>query len=117
MSDLVRDYDRPLFDPGAGFHGSARHDDRPAAVMAASEMDHATLSREQQRVLDTLRLLDAAGMPLTAGRVTRLLGDRQRSCVARRITDLRERGLVVDTGEVFREDRKGARPETLWAIA
>lgn len=105
-----------LFDPGATATAAHRHSDRSTAVAAAESFDAATLNREQQRVLDAMRLLAALDQPVTAGRVTGLLGDRQRNCVARRITDLARRGLVAEAG-IHREDRKGARPETLWSLA
>lgn len=105
-----------LFDPSAAVRASARATDPRTSHEAAESFDEATLNREQQRVLDALRLLAASGQPTTAGRVTRLLGDRQRNCVSRRLTDLAERGVVRDSGRTFREDRKGARSEICWEV-
>jgi hypothetical protein len=110
---LTLDPSPPLaWAPGTG---TARHAD-PATSREAAKSMAEVIGAEQQRVLDALRLLTALDQPTTAGRVTTLLGDRQRSCVARRITDLRVAGLVRDSGETFREDRKGARSETLWEL-
>lgn len=96
--------------------GAVRRDDPRTSREAAQSFDEATLNREQQRVLDALRLLASLGQPLIAGRVTALLGDRQRNCVSRRLTDLAQRGVVRDSGQTFREDRKGARSEIVWVV-
>jgi hypothetical protein len=70
---------------------------------------------ELRRVLAVLEGLHASERyEATTGAINRVLGDRQRNCTARRITDLVDRGLVRDSGRTHREERKGARTEIVW---
>lgn len=98
-------------------HTHSRPSD-PATSQAAAELDHTSL---RLQVLEQLRLLvDAGGDGATTYELQCGLRDRgidkERGSIARRLTDLRDAGLVIDTGRT----RPGAYErveQTVWTVA
>lgn len=90
----------------------------PATSHAAASLDHTSM---RLQVLEQLRLLVDAGCDgATTYELQRGLRDRgidkEQGSIARRVTDLRDAGLVVDTGRT----RPGAYErveQTVWTVA
>lgn len=99
--------------------GTHRQRDPHTSVAAAHSLDPATMHVELRRVMAVIEVAGEHGA--TAGEVTAALQaqgvDRQRGCVARRVTDLRQGGLVRDSGRVRRLPRRGARDEIVWVAS
>lgn len=96
---------------------TARASDPSTSHDAAASLDPDTMHVELRRVYaDIATRYNGA----TAGEITarfRAQGlHRERGSIARRITDLRKGGLICDTGQVRRADRKGARDEIVWSV-
>lgn len=88
MTDLV------LFDDQL----RVRHSD-PATAQAAATAIAEVVNLECCRVLDALRDLEGNATAYEVVLRLRSAGiDRQQNCVARRLTDLRDAGLVRDSG-------------------
>lgn len=113
-------YDVPLFDapntaaetvPIPVTTGTARFGDRQTSIDAASSMAGAHLASDQRRVLAALVANGGGG---TVDDVARWVTDRERNCIARRITDLVKAGLVVDSGQVVTGSR--GRGVTVWQV-
>jgi len=108
MTDLT------LFDdsPGAALGPSRRyrHADPVTSRAAAESLTPEALGKEQGRVLRAISM--HAGEANRDQVASYLSADR--SCVSRRITDLRDSGLVEDTGRT----RPGptGRQQTVWAL-
>lgn len=97
--------------------GMSRFGDPATSRAAAESLDPEAMHVELRRVY---AVIERRGDGATAGEVQDALAvdgiHRERGSVARRITDLRQGGLVVDSGQVRRRPRKGARDEIVWTI-
>lgn len=91
-------------------HGAARRSDPQTSRDAAASMTGAHLSRQQGQILELVREWG----DITAAEIARATGHTiQQSVAARRLTDLRDLGLIEDTG-VTRPGNTG-RMCTVWA--
>jgi len=108
MTDLT------LFDdlPGAALGPSRRYRATGPATsrQAAESLSPEALGREQGRVLKAIWMLQ--GEAIRDQVATHLSADR--SCVSRRITDLRDGGLVVDTGRT--RPGPSGRQQIIWSL-
>lgn len=91
--------------------GTARFGDRQTSIDAAASMSGDHLAFDQRRVLDALIANGGTG---SVDDVARRVTDRERNCIARRITDLVKAGLVVDSGQVVVGSR--GRGVTVWQV-
>lgn len=92
----------------------ARHVDPPTSA-AAAESIRPHLATENARVLEIIRERGTATAWEIKQHLQSMGFERDQNCVARRCTDLREVGLIVETG-TYRKGRTN-RLLTVWCLS